>query len=211
MDIVGMDALMRKMRGMNVAQIKQAMARALNAGAKIVHRRAESLAPRDTGLLRRTLKIHIVHHPNPMRMHALVQTAAVDYTGKAFYAGFIEYGHHAGKRGKVAAKALREQAKKLRGERIAFTRLANIDVKLAEGRIAKAIARKERNDRTAQMKAAEKALRERAKSAKHDALIGRKWIEPKPFMRPAFDQTRQQALARIQVVLAGEINKAVAR
>lgn len=77
---------------------------AIRGGAKITLAKAKALAPVDTGLLKKRLKIKTMKRKKG-RIGLTVATSTKEYTGKTFYAPMVEFGHKVGKRPGRGAKA----------------------------------------------------------------------------------------------------------
>ena len=127
----GGDVLAKALRTLPVKVEKQIIREATRAAAEPVLHAAQAKAPVETGLLKSTLRITTSTSSRKGTFKARIQAGGKgaeegkDYTGEAFYAPMIEYGHFAG----------------------------------------------------------------------HRRLGGaREWVEPKPFMRPAFDENVEKAI-----------------
>lgn len=71
--------------------------KALRAGAKIVQARAKSLSPIETGALKKSIKVRAGKNRKTYRS-IIVASGEKWFTGKEFYAAFVEFGHRTGKR-----------------------------------------------------------------------------------------------------------------
>jgi len=113
----------------------QILTRALRAGAKDVLPTAKQLAPKDTGTLRKSLKVRVLRatRKGVKKLDVTTNKSNNLYTGKTFYGAFQEFGWKSGKRGKsnsrrpIAGKHFLEQAHALKGP----LALKTIEIELA--------------------------------------------------------------------------------
>jgi HK97 gp10 family phage protein len=120
---------------------KRVLRPALRAAAKVIQAQAVANAPKDTGALKKSIKVRAGKRSRKGIVRVNVTTSKDSttlYKGKQYYGAFIEFGHHVGKR-------------------------------------------------TAEVKRTQKANPGTRVSG------GRRFIEPKPFMRPAFDSKKKEA------------------
>jgi HK97 gp10 family phage protein len=88
--IAGLRAFGKKFEG-------KAVRDAIRTGAKITQAKAKQLAPVQTGLLRKRIKVRAMKRKKG-RIGITVTTSTKDYVGDTFYAPMVEYGHHVGSR-----------------------------------------------------------------------------------------------------------------
>ena len=93
----GGKALERKLKTLPTRVRNKVVRTALRDGAKIVQAETKSLAPVQTGLLKKSLKVRAMKRKKG-RIGINVQMGAGDYKGETFYGAFVEYGHKLGKR-----------------------------------------------------------------------------------------------------------------
>lgn len=82
--------LMRLLKTVDSKIAKKIMRQAVRAGSKLILDEVRATVPRDTGALRKALKIKTFRSRKAIRM--LVGSAEKDFTGKHYYGSFIEYG-----------------------------------------------------------------------------------------------------------------------
>jgi HK97 gp10 family phage protein len=97
MDVRGGKALAAKLRKLPNKISNKIQRKGLRAGAKLIQRAAKKLAPKDTGLLRSSLRVR-AGKPRKGKVAVRVMTGEGDYKGETFYGSFLEYGHRLGHR-----------------------------------------------------------------------------------------------------------------
>ena len=76
---------------------RKILRKGLRAGAKIIKAAAQADAPSRTGLMARKIKVR-AGKSGKGRISVNVGVGAKDFTGKAFYAAFVLFGHRVGSR-----------------------------------------------------------------------------------------------------------------
>ena len=124
--ISGSRELARKLEELPKRVHRKVLSQAMRAAARVVQARAKALAPVDTGLLKRSLKIRAIRRNRRGNVGVTLSTRAVDF-GPAFYGSFVEYG-----------------TRKLRGRRFikrAFDESKDAALAIAEGAIRVGVIR----------------------------------------------------------------------
>lgn len=109
----GAKELYRKLRDLPAKFARKILSKALRAGAKVVQAAAKKLAPKLSGLLRRSIKVRATKRKKG-RVGFVVGTSAGDYKGKSFYGAFLEWGHRLGSR-KLGSKRRKVKPKPYAG------------------------------------------------------------------------------------------------
>lgn len=170
----GAQALLRALRQLPADVATMILEQAVVAGGDIVRKRAAELAPR--GLQRRRPRTTPL--ADTIRLHVAMKDRAhvlVQVGTKAPYAHLLEYGHDIVARGPT------------RGELHSVTRVS------AKGRISSRLQRLAPSD------ARRRKLRTALKERRAAGAIG--FVKPRPFLRPAIDETREQAVLTMARVL----------
>jgi HK97 gp10 family phage protein len=89
--------LERKLKALDAKVSKKIVTKALRAGAKIILTAAKAAAPKQSGTLKKSLKVRAGKRKKGT-VRFVVQTATGDFKGETYYAAFLEYGHKAGSR-----------------------------------------------------------------------------------------------------------------
>lgn len=176
-ELKGAKELADLLRNMDRKLAKKLFRKALREGAKVIQAAAQAKAPVDTGLTRSAIKVRAAKRQKRGRFGVAVQVGEGDYRGETFYASFLEYGHKMGKRSQGLGARSRRESRKLR----------------SEARANKAIGKKgtlfrERQERYWASEGRRRALKEGGE---------RKQVPPRPFMRPAFDESKEQAARKV--------------
>lgn len=95
--VVGLDEAIRKLRELPKRVQGKTIRPALRAAAKLIQQEAKSLAPSDTGQLRRNIKARAGKRARN-RISMVVQNKDGDYQGETYYAAFQEFGYRVGPR-----------------------------------------------------------------------------------------------------------------
>jgi len=165
--IAGLKEIQDKLKTLEPKIAKKVVHQALKKAAEPILHAARSKAPVDTGLLVSSLKTKASTSNRKGTMTVRVQTSKGDYKGEDFYASFIEFGHHRGKRKTRKSLGLPEKTPK---------------------------------ELNPAVKAFVNAINKNA----------RPWVPPQPFMRPAYDENKEQALQILtREIIAGVEREAV--
>ena len=102
MSLKGVSDLSKKLEGIAPIVSRKILAKSLRAAANVVKPQAVAMAPRNTGVLRASIKVRASSRQQRDKAYVFIQTKAGDYKGKAFYGAFQEYGtnvryHESGK------------------------------------------------------------------------------------------------------------------
>ena len=95
--IVGAKELQRILKNIPKKVAIKAIKKGSKEGAKIIQRRAKSLAPRKTGQTRKAVKARMMKRSR-VRVGAIIIVGAGDYKDDEYYASFQEYGWRQGSR-----------------------------------------------------------------------------------------------------------------
>jgi HK97 gp10 family phage protein len=106
--IHGHEEVMQRLRDLDEKTEKQIFRVGLKAGANVVLPVAESLAPERSGRMRANLKVRN-GGSNKKRVRISVGASAKDFSGPAFYTGFVLWGHKIGKRIRRALLRIRPE------------------------------------------------------------------------------------------------------
>ncbi len=97
MQLSGAKEIRRKLESLDRKLQTKIIRQAVRVGAKGTLAAAKAAAPVDTGLMRKKLRIKAMKRKKG-RIGVSIVAGKDDYQGKAFYAPFIEFGHHLGNR-----------------------------------------------------------------------------------------------------------------
>jgi HK97 gp10 family phage protein len=134
--ISGIEELQRKLRTLPTKAQGKVIRPALRAGAKIAERAVESITPKRTGALKRSLKVRSGNIRKKGVTRMVVMTSGEGgnlFKGKQYYGGFVHYGHGIGKRSRAVA-SFQERASRA-GKRGDFKERKSL--KAAEAKIDK--------------------------------------------------------------------------
>lgn len=98
--------LQRSLKGLPARLAKKVLRQAIRKGAKVIQQKANSLAPVDSGMTRKAIKVRAGKRSRKPRIWINTVVGEGDYKGDTFYAAFLEYGHLSGKRGSDGRKAV---------------------------------------------------------------------------------------------------------
>jgi HK97 gp10 family phage protein len=182
---------------------------AFKAPAKRIAKTAQQLAPKKTGFLKKMIKVRPLRKQKGV-VGVRVGTAEKEYTGKAFYAYFQEYGWRQGKR------PFRTRVPEhMRAERLAETErlLANSgEISVFDPGLS--AARRKRLQAAALTKRQGKTTKLETKAADLRKALGdtRKQIPPKFYFRRAFDAhkniTKKEMRDELILAVEAETEKA---
>jgi len=94
----GFKQLERKLNELPKRIRRKVLSQSLRAGAKIIQAEAKARVPKDTGELRRSIKVRVGKVKNRGDVKIIVITGAGDFKGDQYYGAFVEYGYRRGKR-----------------------------------------------------------------------------------------------------------------
>lgn len=92
MTLEGDEALKKLFRDTLPREARKAVKQGARKGAKVVAESAKIKAPRESGELRRSIKVRALKRTRTGKLGAVVLTGDGFFKGDQFYAGFIEYG-----------------------------------------------------------------------------------------------------------------------
>lgn len=147
---------------------------------------AKQLAPEASGFLKKQIKVRSLRR-NRFRVGVRVGTAETEFTGKAFYAYFQEYGWKQGKRPFRSRTRISERATRLDDLRKRFETLKNTD--------AGVLSNKARLRRLKAIGKTRSQIGDLLKAEKHDK---RRQIPPKFYFRRAFDAHKNITAAEMK-------------
>lgn len=187
LEIKGFDELKRALKDLPAVVAGPITEKALTEAAKPIHAAALAKVPVDTGFLKSRLSSRFVKGRDPASSFVSIGTSEADYQGKTFYAAFVEYGHFAGtRRDRIArsvARRLRSEARRAR--------------KTGGGLAPKGSA----------FRSWQEAFFSAEGQRAANAAGARRFVEPRPFLRPAFDENVAQARQIMEDVIARELEK----
>jgi HK97 gp10 family phage protein len=96
--IEGLENTIAKLKELDGAVVSKLIPKANKAGAKVIKDVAIAIAPFKSGLLRDNIKIRNSNKPAKGLYSSYVGVNKKDWTGPAFYAAFVMWGHKAGSR-----------------------------------------------------------------------------------------------------------------
>lgn len=194
MKIVGGKELAAALKTLPEKVQKKILRPAMFQATAVILSEARRLAHVLTGLLKSTLTAKVRFSKNGA-VRGIVQTKAGDYRGETFYGSFLEYGHKHGSRRSMRSATMRGLITKMRGEsRAARARGGGLAVKGSAFRA--------RQEAYFAREAARQTMGMRE---------DRTWVKAQPFMRPAFDNTRGEAVQIFVDMIREGVTKALSR
>ncbi len=132
-DLSGDKELIAALNNLTPALEKKALRTALRESSKPILSAAKARAPRDTGALKKSLRIKAFKRTRKGKVGFSIGTSSLGsaYQGKQFYGAFQEYGWHTGKR---TNEIRRSQSAARRGSTTAKQALLGDSRKFIEGR-----------------------------------------------------------------------------
>lgn len=90
----------RRLMALPTKVARKVASQAMRAGAKIIQTEAKALAPKDTGALRKSIRVRTAKKKKRGEVKFTVTTSSKDnlFKGDQFYGGFQELGYRLGKR-----------------------------------------------------------------------------------------------------------------
>jgi HK97 gp10 family phage protein len=115
--LTGDSALNAKLNELTSKQAKEAIRKAARPALQGTLAAARSLAPKRTGRMAKNIKIRAIKRSRSRVGMRVTLSKEGDYTGKAFYGAFNNYGWKTGSRRRPASKRKPEERRQIEGTR----------------------------------------------------------------------------------------------
>ena len=102
--LTGSESLNRKLKVLTSKQAKEAIRKAARPALQGTLSLARSLAPKDTGRMARSIKIRAISRSRSRVGMRVTLSKSGDYSGKAFYGAFQNYGWKTGSRSQTTGR-----------------------------------------------------------------------------------------------------------